>query len=99
MKQSISILLKKIIFLYRNNRSERDKNQINALLTYNTPDLLEELLTARSDHHRIKRKLYTSISSTGELYEVTEEDKKMDKVGGTLELKNIYMQTLGLMIH
>ena len=60
---------------------------------------MEELLTARSDHHRIKRRLYSAIANTGELYEVTEEDKKMDRTGGTLELKNIYMQTLGLMVH
>jgi len=72
---------------------------ISAILTYDAPDMLEELLTARSDHHRIKRKLYTSIANTGELYDITEEDKKLDKTGGTLELKNIYIQTLGLMIH
>ena len=69
---------------------------INALVTYDVDNILEELLTARSDHHKIKRKIYTEIAQNGELYEVTPEDKKLDRVGGTSELKTVYMNALGL---
>ena len=70
--------------------------KINALVTYDVDNILEELLTARSDHHKIKRKIYTEIATNGEMYEVTPEDKKLDRVGGTSELKTVYMNALGL---
>lgn len=69
---------------------------INALIAFDVNDVLEELLTTRSDHHKIKRKVYSSIANSGELYDVTEDDKKMDSVGGTSELKSVYMLALGL---
>jgi len=70
---------------------------INALITYEADNILQELLTARSDHHKIKRKIYSEIADTGVLYENKDDDKKMLS-GGTLELKNIYMNALGLLV-
>lgn len=71
---------------------------MNALITYEASDVMSELLTTRSDHHKIKRKVYSGIAQTGELYEVTEEDRKMDSSGGTSDLKDTYMLSLGLAI-
>lgn len=70
---------------------------INALITYEANNILQELLTARSDHHKIKRKLYSEIAETGTLYEASLDDDS-SQAGGTSELKNIYMTALGLII-
>lgn len=66
---------------------------VNAFLTYDAKNVLRELMTARSDHHKIKRELYSEIAETGKLgslssLELTE--------GGTSELKEVYMLGMGL---
>lgn len=71
---------------------------INAFLTYEANDILNELLMARCDHHRLKRKMYSEIANSGELFEMTQEDIKSDQVGGTSELKTIYLETMGLIV-
>ncbi len=65
---------------------------INALLTYDANNVLTEILTARSDHHKAKRKLYSDIVETGELVDLID----IKGTGGTGELKDTYMKTLGL---
>ena len=70
---------------------------ISAFITYNADNIIQELLTARSDNHKMKRDMYTSISETGELYNPSDEDlKALSTGGGTSDLKNIYIQALGL---
>ena len=70
---------------------------ISAFITYDIDDVIHELLTARSDNHKLKRNMYSAISETGELYEPTEDDIKLQvTTGGTSDLKNIYFNALGL---
>lgn len=69
---------------------------INAMITYKANNIIEELMTARSDYHKIKRRLYSEIADTGELYDFTDEDRKLDKSGGTSNMKDIYIRCLGL---
>lgn len=69
---------------------------INAFLMFEANNIINELLTARSDHHKIKRKIYSTIANTGSLYEYEPEDKKLMISGGTSELKSVYFNALGL---
>lgn len=65
---------------------------IYALLSLDADNCLNELLTARSDDHISKRKLYLDILSTGELASMPKESGG----GGTTNLFNLYMKGLGL---
>lgn len=74
------------------NVSSMGQLDINALVTYNVGGILQELLGARSDHHKSKRDLYTYIAENGEGPETVENDPQ----GGTSEIKDIYLTALGL---
>jgi DNA-directed RNA polymerase subunit beta len=63
---------------------------INCLLTYNTPTLLSELLTIRSDDHTGKREVFNSIISTGK----ASMPKKAK--GGTKSLLWTFITSMGL---
>lgn len=79
------------------NVSSVGQHDISAFITYNADNIIHELLTARSDNHKLKRAMYSSISENGELYEPSEEDLKLQSTtGGTSDLKNIYFNALGL---
>lgn len=79
------------------NVSSVGQLDISAFITYDIDDVIHELLTARSDNHKLKRNMYSAISETGELYEPTEDDIKLQvTTGGTSDLKNIYFNALGL---
>lgn len=66
---------------------------VNALITLEANDLLKEFFTIRSDDHRVKRQAYSSIMETGEL--VSLDDTRTGR-GGTRQLFNIYMTSIGL---
>jgi DNA-directed RNA polymerase beta subunit len=66
---------------------------MNALLTYNVPSVLNELFTLRSDDHRSKRMVNNSIITTGEASIPKESGR-----GGTSQLLNTYIQGMGLEI-
>lgn len=74
------------------NVSSLGQMDINALITYGVDNILHELLTARSDHHKLKRKLYSDIFESGDLSSLS----SIGSVGGTAEIKNTYFITLGL---
>lgn len=65
---------------------------INALITLEANHLLHEFFTIRSDEHRSKRRAYSEIIETGELISLPTQDA----VGGTHQLFNTYMTSLGL---
>jgi DNA-directed RNA polymerase beta subunit len=67
---------------------------IYALLSLDADNCLKEFLTARSDDHVSKRKLYTDILSTGELATMPKESGG----GGTTNLFNLYMRGMGMEI-
>lgn len=67
---------------------------IYALLSLDADDCLNELLTARSDDHVAKRKLYLEILSNGELASMPKDSGG----GGTTNLFNLYMRGMGLEI-
>ena len=64
---------------------------IQCLSTYNTPALLSELLTIRSDDHKSKRAVINSIISTGEA-----SIPRMVGKGGTGNLLRTMITSLGL---
>ena len=74
------------------NVSRIAESDINALITYDANNILNELLTARSDFHKSKRKLYSDIVENGQLVSLT----SLRGVGGTGELKDTYLRCLGL---
>ena len=65
---------------------------IYALLSLDADNCLNELLTARSDDHVAKRKLYLDILSTGQLATMPKDSGG----GGTTNLFNLYMKGMGL---
>jgi len=64
---------------------------INALLTYDAPDILNELLTLRSDEHQSKQEVFNNIINTGH-----SEMPKFIKQGATNDLFGTYMTSMGL---
>lgn len=64
---------------------------INALLTYDAPDILDELLTLRSDEHQSKQAVFNNIINTGH-----SEMPKFIKQGTTNNLLGTYMTSMGL---
>lgn len=76
------------------NVSALGQMDINALITYEVDGILQELLTARSDHHKAKRRMYMDIVETGKAVDLIKDTG----TGGTAELKNIYLTSLGLNI-
>jgi DNA-directed RNA polymerase beta subunit len=64
---------------------------MNALLTYNVPSVLNELFTLRSDDHRSKRMVNNSIITTG-----SSSIPKESGRGGTSQLLNVYIKGMGL---
>lgn len=64
---------------------------VQALLTYDTPSFLAELLTIRSDDHRGKREVINNIIVNGKA-------SLPERVGqgGTLNLMNTFMTAMGL---
>jgi DNA-directed RNA polymerase beta subunit len=67
---------------------------IYALLSLNADNILNELLTIRSDDHINKRKVYMNILNTGELANIPQDTGE----GGTSKLFNLYIRGLGLEI-
>lgn len=65
---------------------------IYALLSLDADNCLKEFLTARSDDHVSKRKMYSEILTTGELASMPKESGG----GGTTNLFNLYMKGMGL---
>ncbi len=66
---------------------------VNALLTYDAPAVLTELLTLRSDDHRSKRKVINEIISNG-----SATLPKFVGKGGTTNLMHTFIKTMGLSI-
>ncbi len=64
---------------------------INCLLTYNVPSLLQELLTLRSDDHKSKRIIINQIINDGKA-----NIPRLSGKGGTSSLMKILMKGLGL---
>lgn len=64
---------------------------VYALLTYDCPSFLQEILTLRSDDHISKRKVVNNIIATG-----SSELPKKTGGGGTTNLMKIFMLGLGL---
>lgn len=64
---------------------------VNALLTYNVPSVLSELLTVRSDDHKSKRIVINDIINTGKA-----NMPRMVGKGGTSNLMKIFMKGIGL---
>lgn len=68
---------------------------INALSSYNIPSVMDEILGPKSDQHKSKRALYNQIISSGV---ATLADTRVEEVGGTRELLQVYLRGLGLNI-
>ena len=66
---------------------------VNALLTYNVPAFLSELLTVRSDDHKSKRRVVNQIIANG-----SANIPRVVGGGGTVNLMNIFMTGMGLKI-
>ena len=64
---------------------------INALLTYDAPAILDELLTLRSDEHQSKQEVFNNIINTG-----SSDMPKNIKQGATENLLDTYMTSMGL---
>lgn len=71
---------------------------LGAFITYDADNIIHELLTARSDNHKMKLAMYSTIAETGELYEVSKDDEERfnRSTGGTSDLKDTYIKALGL---
>lgn len=67
---------------------------IYSFLTYDTNNIISELLGPRSDEHRAKREMYNNIIETGELQEIPESVK----TGGTKDVFDLYIIGMGLNI-
>lgn len=68
---------------------------IFALLSIDADHCLKELLTARSDDHASKRRMYLDILATGELVDIPKDVGG----GGTTNLFNLYMRGMGMEIN
>jgi DNA-directed RNA polymerase beta subunit len=66
---------------------------MQALLTYNIPSVINELFTLRSDDHRSKRLVNNEIITNGEANIPTTSGR-----GGTSQILDVYITTLGLEI-
>ncbi len=66
---------------------------MQALLTYNIPSVINELFTLRSDDHRSKRAVNNDIITNGEA-----SIPVVSGQGGTSQILNVYITTLGLEI-
>lgn len=64
---------------------------MNALLTYDAPDILDELLTLRSDEHQSKQIVFNNIINTGH-----SAIPLNIKEGETSNLLKTYMTSMGL---
>ena len=66
---------------------------MNALLTYDVPSVMNELFTLRSDDHRSKRMVNSNIITDGH-----SEIPKSSGKGGTSQLLDVYITGMGLEI-
>jgi len=64
---------------------------VYAMLTYNVPGLLSEILTLRSDDHKSKRMVVNSIISSGKA-----ELPRVVGKGGTSNMMKTFMISMGL---
>jgi len=64
---------------------------VKALLTYDSPAVLTELLTLRSDDHKSKREVVNNIINQGESNMPSFVGK-----GGSQNIMNIFIKTMGL---
>lgn len=64
---------------------------VNALLTYDAPAFLSELLTVRSDDHKSKRRVVNQIIANG-----SANIPRVVGSGGTVSLMKIFMTGMGL---
>lgn len=65
---------------------------INALITLEADSIIKEMFTLRSDEHKSKRESYSDIIFNGDLINLT----NTKHTGGTHQIFNIYMTSLGL---
>lgn len=70
-------------------------NDVYSLLTYDSNDILNELMTVRSDDVKRKRMVITNLRQNGQS-DLPPVDKENNKGGQTREILNIMMLGLGL---